>query len=108
MNEMLHLLKERDNFKKLLPILYPGTNIYTPQDRLNYIQYWNEEAEKLKSGLQDHDPADTIEEWKRYRKMRDISQQIGDFLHHMSDMLHIKIEELENSKYKELIDEIKS
>ena len=47
MYEMLQLMKEQKFKDKIYPIVMDDTHIFSAQDRIQYIQYWQDEYENL-------------------------------------------------------------
>ncbi|WP_316795292.1 toll/interleukin-1 receptor domain-containing protein [Pedobacter agri] len=103
MVEFSHLMKERGVEKKVLPIIVAGTEIYTTTDRLKYLSYWKDQHAEMKTALELVDVEDALEENKKLREIRNISQDINANLNFVSTLLNVPIEELEISKYEPLL-----
>lgn len=106
MTEILHLLKDIDFHKKVLPIRDSNLKIFNTSDRLNYIRYWNIQVKEREEMLKDLDQTNAIEELKKLRIAKHIQQNIADFLVEISDMLTFTIEEQEKKSYKDIVEYI--
>ncbi len=103
MTEVLHLLKDADFHKKVLPIRDSNLKIFKTSDRLKYLHYWNSQVREKEEMLKGLDQTNAIEELKKLRTAKYIQQNILDFLVEIADMLTYTIEEQESKSYKDIL-----
>jgi hypothetical protein len=106
MIEFSHLMKERDHAEKMLPLLVPETRIFNSKSRLSYTEYWKNEHSLLRGHLDKLDIEDAMEEGQHLKYIRDISQNISEYLNKLSEMLHLPMEDLKANHYGPLIEKI--
>lgn len=106
MTEVLHLLKDRDFDRKVLPIRQETLKIFSAEERLKYIEYWRDQVYQREQLLKSVNPLDAIEELKKLRNARFIHQSIGDFLVEIADMIIYTIEEQEKVSYDHIIRDV--
>lgn len=104
--EVQELLKEKNIWSKVLPIVTDGTQIYKPSDRLKYVLHWENECKLLENQLKGIDPINGIEIQKEVKVMRQIAGSIDEFIKEISDLKHFKPQELFDQKYQPIIDKI--
>ncbi|PRY20395.1 TIR domain-containing protein [Spirosoma oryzae] len=103
MHEIHHFLKEQEIKKKILPIILDGTKIYSAMDRLRYIQYWEEQENYLRKMLATVNPINSPQFISDTRIVRDISEQVDDFIKQLSNMLLINYSNMIEDKYLPLL-----
>ncbi|QJB29897.1 TIR domain-containing protein [Chitinophaga oryzae] len=108
MTEVLHILKDRDCQKKILPIRHENAKFFKTSDRLAYVSYWNSQVKDIEEQLKSIEATSAIDEIKKLKIAKNISQEINSFLSTLSDMITNTIEEQEEVSYKGIIDYIKS
>lgn len=106
MNEMMHLYKELDAQKRMLPVLIDGTLIYRPKDRAVYIKYWENELESLQQEIADVPPYKAISLHEEVRTVTEISMLIDTFLNGIVKEKNIYLSDLQKSGYAELHNKI--
>lgn len=106
MNEISHLLKEKDVWDKFLPVIISGTHIYTASDRVKYIKYWQDQKEKLKKSLEFVEITHVLSSYQEIKFYDSILGFVDDFLSKISDTLNITFDDLQKSGYKEIFDKI--
>jgi tetratricopeptide (TPR) repeat protein len=106
MNEVLELFKD-ENFKnKILPIIVDGTEIFAPNNQLDYIKYWHEKHSKLELDLKQVIPTDAIELYRTLKHYENIKTSIGDFLNILSEGNHPSFSKLAKRNFQEIFDYI--
>ncbi len=103
MTEVLHLLKDRDFQKKLLPVRDKNLKIFSAVERIKYIEYWRVQVQEREELLANLDLTSAIEELKKLKTAKYIHQNIGDFLAEIADMLTYKIEDEEEVSYNNIL-----
>jgi hypothetical protein len=106
MIEFSYLMKEKDHAEKMLPLLAPGTRIFDSKSRLGYTEYWKNEHAVLREHLDKMDIEDALEEGWHLKSIRDISQNISEYLNKLSEMLHLPMEDLKANHYGPLVEKI--
>jgi hypothetical protein len=110
MYETLQLMRN-DNYKdKILPVISSVKNnipkIYSAEEKLDYIAYWNDKFNELNEKIKKLPSSDTIEIAKDLKLYQTIKSEIGGFLSNLSNFNNKNFSQLENSNFKELLNEI--
>lgn len=106
MQEVLHLLKEKDYEKKILPIIIGKPSIYNSENRISYTKYWQNEKTKLIESISDISPTLIINEISEMKVIEQISSEINEFLGYISSIKNITFEELKKEGYKSILESI--
>ncbi|WGQ13787.1 TIR domain-containing protein [Sphingobacterium faecium] len=106
MTEVLHLLKDRDFQKKLLPVRDTNLKIFSTVERIKYIEYWKLQVQEREALLNNVDLTSAIEELRKLKTAKHIHQNIGDFLAEIADMITYKIEDEEGVLYNNILNYI--
>jgi len=105
MYEVLEFIKDKNYKDKILPIIYEDVKIYDAKDRLSYIEFWQNEYDKinkLRSAIDTLAQVDVIQELKI---VENIKINISDFLSSISDLQLITIDkEITLKQFNEIID----
>jgi tetratricopeptide (TPR) repeat protein len=105
MYEVIEFLKQQDFKEKLLPVVLDDVSL-EPVSKTKYLQYWNNEYERLKKEAEGLKPEDRVTIDKDLRHYRLISMHIGDFLEFISDIRFESYKNLKATGFKILFDEI--
>jgi len=106
MNEVLHLLKERDYEEKLLPVKIGKLNFYDPLSRLEYTKYWKFEKDKLGQAIGEVSQTAALSSLKDLQIIEIIHSEINEFLGYITDIKHLSFEDLRTEGYKSIFDVI--
>jgi len=101
MFEVMELMKEKNYQNRIFPVLYT-TDIYKPEGRIKYIQYWEEQYFELKEKMKDLQIENATSVAKNLKEIRDISASVGEFLDLVADMNNPAAENIEYEIEKEL------
>lgn len=105
MYEALEMFEKPSFKEKILPILTEDARIDKPGERLRYIQYWEEEIDKLNENikkLKSHANAIGIyQELDHYTKIR---ASIDRFMHEINSILCIPWKDAKQSAYKSIFE----
>lgn len=104
--EVINLLKEKTYNEKVFPILLNTAKIFTPHERLTYLQYWTNQQNELDQLLKAVDPINAIELYNDLKIIVNITQSIDSFLKDVSNILNITFEQLEKNAYKDILERI--
>ena len=104
MNEVIHLLKERDYEEKILPVIIGEPSIYDAKGRLAYTNYWYEEQEALKELVSSLPPTSIVNEIAELKLVENICSDINEFLAYISSINNISFENLKKEGYKSVLD----
>lgn len=91
MYEVLEFVKDENYTNKILPIITKDTKIFTAEERLNYIKYWQDKKQSLdikRKELSALNQIDIIDEMKMYEN---IERNISEFLSILSDFNLIQV-----------------
>ncbi|MBI9069844.1 MAG: toll/interleukin-1 receptor domain-containing protein [Salinivirgaceae bacterium] len=102
MYEVLETLKD-ENFKdRIYPIVLHDAKIYSPAERLEYLEYWKNEYSTLKESISKFSPEEVISVTSDLKIMRDIYGSIVDFISIVSDLKNIPLDTLKKNHFKEI------
>lgn len=104
MYEVLELLKDTDFKDKILPIVVDNTQIFKPQDRLEYIKFWTEQHKELEEKLKSVNTTDAMELYKDLKHYEKIRTSIDEFLGVLSDMNSPIFSDLEKNNFQKIFD----
>ena len=91
--EIMQLLKEDNWFDHTMFVVENDVvSIYKTINQLNYVQYWNEEYDKLDAALKNFDRATTTKQAEELRKIELIKLHIGEFLQVVADRNNPKVD----------------
>ena len=68
----------------------PDAKIWTVAERANYAVYWQQESEKIRALIQERPEIFGESDFRRYRLMRIFSQEIGEIVATLTDILQPK------------------
>lgn len=102
MYEVLETLKDENYKDRINPIVLSDAKIYSPAERLEYLDYWKVEYSSLKESISKHSPEEVISVANDLKIMRDINGSIVDFISIISDIKNIPLDILKKSKFKEI------
>jgi len=102
MYEVLETLKDENYKDRIYPIVLPDAKIYSPAERLEYLEYWKTEYSSLKESLSKYSPEEVISISTDLKIMRDINGSIVDFISIVSDLKNIPLDILKKSQFSEI------
>ena len=85
MYEVMEIMKETECWNRIFTIVL-DKSIYSPDQRLAYIKYWEDERDKLKAKIRTIDIANSMEVVADLKKYTLIATQMGEFLSCVADM----------------------
>ena len=111
MYEVIELMKDRDWLQKVMFAVLDGTNIYSPDEKACYIEYWKEKYRKLENRANNLPLTATSDLSNDLSRYMEITNNIGDFLTRVADSNNPKqsevikkiIERIERGYYHEQI-----
>jgi Tfp pilus assembly protein PilF len=106
MIEVLHLLKEREYERKILPIVCGKPGLYSAEGRLSYTKHWENEKISLETIISSHKPEMVIDELAELKTINTIHAEVNQFLTYISKINNITFEELKSEGYKSLLEAI--
>ncbi len=106
MNEVLHLLKERNYEEKILPIIIGNPRIYSSKNRLSYTKYWQDEKKELEKIISSHSPTAVVNEISELKVVERIASDVNEFLGYISNIKNITFSELKEEGYKYILESI--
>ncbi len=101
MYEVLETLKD-DNYKERIYPIIIDAKIYSPSEKLEYLNYWKNEYSILKNKISKHELEEVISVAKDLKIIRDINGSITDFISIISDFKNIPFCILKKNKFKEI------
>lgn len=101
MFEVLELLESHEYEKRIIPVLVDGVNIFNPQGKLGYSDFWKNRLSELKTlnlEKKSEDKESSIE--IEIDDCRRILGSLDDFLSHLSTHFHPFFRELRRNNFK--------
>ncbi len=102
MKEVLHVIKEIDFKKRILPIIADDVDIYSSQGRIKISQLWFEKRKELEDLIKNLPPTNIINEIQELKTLEEINSSINGFLGYLSDSNNITYDNLKKENYKTL------
>lgn len=102
MYEVLEVFKDENYKERIHPIIIPDARIYSPSERLDYLNYWKNEYSSLKQKISEHSPEEVISLSNELKIMRDINASIIDFIGIISDWKNIPLDTLRKNEFREI------
>lgn len=106
MKEVLHVIKEIDFKKRVLPIIIGDVDIYSSEGRINISRYWLEKKSELEALIKTLPPTNIINEIQELKFLEEINSNINNFLGYLSDSNNITYENLKKENYKTLFESL--
>lgn len=86
MYEVLEFIKD-DNFKdRILPFVQKKANVFTPEGKLKYLEYWDKKYLELENRINSIDNTDAIPIITELKEYSLIKKEIVEFLSVIADM----------------------
>jgi len=112
MYEITELFNEKGFKERILPIIpYESgdkrrAKIFTPEDKAEYILYWNKKRDYLENSVNAIPRESTPELDDGLKEYREISNIAGDFITIIADMNYVPLDQLKSSGYKQILKKI--
>jgi tetratricopeptide (TPR) repeat protein len=112
MYEVNELFKEKNFKERILPIVpYENgdvrrTKIFTPEERSEYVIFWNKRREELENKIKNIPRESTNKLDADLKKYREICNIVGEFMDTISDMNYVPLDQLKNDRYKQILRKI--
>lgn len=94
MFEVTEMMKEREYVDRIFPAIVE-TCIYEPLVRAGYINYWQQECDKLETVVKGLNPTNAIELIEDLKCYKNIASSMGEFLSIVSDKNNPNIRDVE-------------
>lgn len=101
MYEVGQMLKEENFRNRIIPVVVE-VSIYNPIKRIDYIRYWEDEANKLESAMKEISMTSRGEATETLKRYKNISMQMGEFLQTVSDMNNPKLTDINEAIIEKL------
>jgi len=107
MFEVLEFLKDESCKNRILPFISKGTNIFTSEGKLYYLEYWKNKYKELANQLKDQKTTECIPLWQELKQYESIKNEMMEFLSILSDMKSILYEDVIDAKmFQTVIDSL--
>jgi tetratricopeptide (TPR) repeat protein len=106
MYEVCEIMKERDFIDKVLPLILPNAKIYKAETQVEYIEYWKERVEELKSKIQSIGITQAIPITQKLKEYENIYANIGEFLYALAERNVPSFDNLESDGFQQIKDYI--
>lgn len=107
MYEILEFIKDENFKERILPLVQEDTNIFHQVGRNEYLKYWQNEFNKVDKSQSELDPLNRTETIKELKKIKNIQDNLDEFLSIISDMKCIVFsEEISEYHFNEIYNSI--
>jgi hypothetical protein len=96
MYEIIEFVKDPDYKERIIPIIEKSANIFFPEGKVKYLQYWDNQIKKLNNDVKQFEPTDAIGIIEDLKHYKNISSSISEFLSIISDMNNIVVDKTIN------------
>lgn len=101
MYEVLGIMKEVEYRKRIFPVII-DTNIYSTEEQIKYVKYWEERVEVLKKNLMGLGYTNGLALGQELKKSEDIARSIAEFLVNIADMKNPDIDSVHEAIYQRI------
>lgn len=77
-----------------------GCNIYSLSERIEYTKYWSKEYDNISNSIEELDEFSKIQYVAELKQIRNIKENIGEFITTISDLKNESLEELKFTNYE--------
>tara|TARA_R110002049_G_scaffold264606_1_gene440714 strand:- start:181 stop:1575 length:1395 start_codon:yes stop_codon:yes gene_type:complete len=102
--ELIELYKEKEFQGKFIPIILNKTKIYSIENKLEIIKYWQEKVESTKNIISNFEPTKTISLIKELKHYETIYSEIDHLLVTISEFKNISFSEGNKTNFKDIIE----
>lgn len=106
MFEVVETMKDMKFENRILPIVLDNTNIYSEVDKIKYLKYWKNEMDNIEAELHELDTIDKGSSIQSLKKFKEILMNIGEFINFITDLKHIKIDDINEFSASEILESI--
>lgn len=106
MYEICQIMKEQDFIDRVLPLILPNAKIYKPEIQFEYIRYWKEKVEDLKSQIETIGLTHAIALTQKLKEYEEVYANIGDFLAKLVERNVPSFESIETDGFQQIKDYI--
>jgi len=108
MYELVEIWKSKKFQQRTHPVIADDCDLQSAEYRMDTVEYWVEEYQKLDQLLKDRDPSLFVEEFKKLKLLRNISQEANDIMNFAAGRITTKLSELRDQQYAQILDQISS
>ncbi len=101
MHEVLEIMKEVEYCKRIFPAII-DTNIYSTEEQIKYVKYWEKRVEVLKKNLMGLGYTNGLALGQELKKSEDIARSIAEFLINIADMKNPDIDNIHEAIYQRI------
>ena len=106
MYEILELIKDENYKNKILPIILDDADILREKGKLKRVKYWKEKRDTLEAEAKGLDLESVSETAKELRVLKNITNNVTEFLTTITDMLCVSLKDLQETGYKVILEKI--
>lgn len=107
MYEVIQFIKEKDYRCRTFPIIIDNEiKIFDRKKHIKYVDYWQKKYISFESKIKKLRTNGTLPSHKELNKIGMIRSNIGDFLHNVSFLKCVSLQELKKTKFKAIIGKI--
>ena len=107
MYEVIQFIMEKNYIDRTFPIIIDNkAKIFNRSKHIKYINYWQKKYTSFESKIKKLRSTGTLPCHKELKKIEMIQSSIGDFLHNVSFLKCVSLQELKKTKFKAIIGKI--
>lgn len=108
MYELVEIWKSKKFQQRTHPVIADDCDLQSARYRMDTVEYWVEKYQKLDQLLKGRDPSLLVEEFKKLKLLRNISQEANDIMNFAAGRVTTKLSELRDQQYAQILDQISS
>lgn len=101
MYEVLEIMKEVEYRRRIFPAII-DTNIYSTEEQIKYVKYWEKRVEILKKNLMGLGYTNGLAFGQELKKSEDIARSVAEFLVNIADMKNPDINNIHEAIYQRI------
>lgn len=107
MYELLKIWQKGGFQQRTHPIIADDCDLQDANYRMDTVEYWVNEHQKLKDTLTGRDPSLFVEEFEKLNMLRDIAQNANKMMNFAADRLTTALPDLRAKQYAQILDKIR-
>ena len=107
MYEMLEIKNNKEMYERIFPIVLKDAKIYKETDRIDYLNYWDNEVDELKKKIETiNNPVGKVKVYEKINQYADIRRIIDEIINMLRDMNTLTPEMHRGGNFETLINAI--
>ncbi|TLX73701.1 tetratricopeptide repeat protein [Labilibacter sediminis] len=102
--ELTELSKDKNYERKFLPIIVDGASLYSIEDKMELIQYWETKCSEVENLIKTVSPTNAINLIHELKLYKNILASLDDFLQNITRRLNVKYSDSLKTNFKEVLE----